>query len=96
MAAVRGAAAASAATAGDIILITYIIYSFVWPSHIIVRNIRQIISPARSWVAGALGRLTQFARNVFLFAFGGDKNIRAHIPMDMGKLSRQLRKITHR
>lgn len=66
MAAVRGAAAASAATAGDIILITYIIYSFVWPSHIIVRNIRQIISPARSWVAGALGRLTQFARNVFV------------------------------
>jgi len=43
LAAVRGAAAA----AGDIILITYIIYSFVWPSHIIVRNIRQIISPAR-------------------------------------------------
>lgn len=41
-----------AATAGDIILITYIIYSFVWPSHIIVRNIRQIISPAPKWEPG--------------------------------------------
>lgn len=43
----------------------------MWPSHIIVRNIRQIISPAPKWEPGeGLSGLTQFSRNVFVFAFG--------------------------